>query len=94
MYVRHLANSHVLADVYPFAEQGSDPRFLASSPHYVVVPEGEILYNGQVVTVDSEIDEAVRRILAIVEAERISGKIVDRSEIVFLAGFLAKQTKG
>ena len=74
--------------VYPFAEPDSDPRFLASSPHYTVMPEGDILHNGKVVTVDSEIYDAMCRILAIVEAERISGKVVDRNTVIVLATLL------
>jgi len=91
MYVRHFDGSHVVADVYPFAEPDSDPRFLAASPHYAVMPEGDILYNGKVVTVEGEINEAVRRILAIVEAERIAGGQIDRNTITVLAKLLGKE---
>lgn len=94
MYIRRYESSHVItADVYPFAEPDSDPRFLAASPRYVVLPEGDILYDGKVVTVKSEIAEAVRRILSVVEAEKIAEKNVDRSSITVLAELLGKEAK-
>ncbi len=91
MYIKHLDGVHVAADVYPFAEPDSDPRFLAASPHYAVMPEGDILYNGNVVTVEGEINEAVRRILAVIEAEKIAGKAVDRSIVATLAALLGRE---
>jgi len=91
MYVKLFDNTHVKADVYPLANHDSDPRFLAASPHYAVLPEGDILYNGKVVTVESEVNEAARRILAVVEAEKIAGKAVDRSIIATLATLLERE---
>jgi len=91
MYVRQFDGNHIVADVYPFAEPDSDPRFLAASAHYAVMPEGDILYNGKVVTVEGEINEAVRRILAVIEAEKIAGKTVDRQTIATLATLLERE---
>jgi hypothetical protein len=91
MYIRHFENSHVVADVYPYAESDSDPRFLAASPHFAVLPEGEILFNGKTVTVEGVVDESVRRILSVIEAEKIAGKVVDRSIIATLATLLERE---
>ena len=92
MYIRRFDNSnHVVADVYPYAEPNSDTRFLAASPHFAVLPEGEILFNGKTVTVESVVDESVRHILSAIEAEKIAGKTIDRQIIITLATLLERE---
>lgn len=93
MYVKLHHNGHVIADVYPHAAPTADARFLASSPHFAIMPEGDILFNARPVTVELVAKEAGEMLLAIIEAGRIAGSTVDRNVLQSLAEMLIRHTR-
>lgn len=93
MYIRTHNSAHVAADVYPHAAPDADPRFLATSPHFAVIPDGTVTYNAKPVTLVEEAKRTGEYLLALIEAERIAGKAGDSSVIAFLAHSLASVGK-
>lgn len=77
MHIRNHNNAFVTADVYPHAAPDAQPLFLASSPHFVVIPDGTVTYNAKPVTLAEEAKRAGEYLLALIEAERIAGKVFD-----------------
>ena len=93
MYIRNHNNAFVTADVYPHAAPDADPRFLATSPHFAVIPDGTVTYNAKPVTLAEEAKRAGEYLLALIEAERIAGKASASGVIAFLAQSLANVGK-
>lgn len=84
MQVRTPCTAFVTAQVYPFASPEDDARFLASSPAFVVTPEGDILYQAKKTSVQQVAVEAAQMIAAAVKAEQIAGESVDRTALLDL----------
>lgn len=85
MYIRYHNNEFVAADVYPHAAPDAPPLFLASSPHFAVLPDGDVTYNAKPVTLAEETKRVGEYLLALIAAEKIAGKVSDSSVIAFLA---------
>lgn len=91
MYIKYNNDNFVKATVYPFAKPDDDPRFIGSSPSVAVMPDGDILYNGKAVTVESVVADAAALILAVIEAEKIAGKEDNRNTLAVLAQLLQRE---
>lgn len=88
MFVKLHDGTLVVASVYPFAQPHDDPRFVGSSASFSVMPEGDILFNGKPTTVDGVARQAAQMVAAVIEAERLAGKVVDRQRLTLLAQLL------